>query len=361
MPANLPPQYKVLEENLRSASTDEERLHWLEEMMSEIPKHKGTEKLRAELKKKISQINKKLEGGGAKKRSAHWKVEREGCGQVFLVGGPNCGKSSLLGRLTGAEPKVGDYPFTTTLPQSGMVEYEDVQVQLVDMPALHEGFTEWWYFNLVRNADLVLLLLDLSTGECIEHLESCLRLLAQNKILPTTLPDGDWSALFEDGAVPAALDHEPGEGEAGRMYIPFVFVGAKADHPEAAGNLEVLRELFFRGSSGDAGEVPPWAAHDLLLCSTENGAGLEELKRLCFAGLRKIRVYCKIPGKPPDLAKPFVLPEGANVIEFAEYVHKDFVRNLAYARIWREGVLDGQRIGRRDRLEDRDIVELHEG
>src|SRR3954453_10593164 len=167
MPANLPPQYSKAEEEFRRASAPEERLDKLREMFRLLPKHKGTEKLQAELKQKISRAREDLDGAKAKGRAGgvSHRVVREGAGQVALVGPPNAGKSALLAALTAARPEVAAYPFTTRTPQLGMMTWEDVAVQLVDLPAIAPEFLEPWVPGVVRAADAALLVVDLGDDD----------------------------------------------------------------------------------------------------------------------------------------------------------------------------------------------------
>ena len=164
MPANLPPDYLRVEQRYREAATPEAKVEALQEMLAVIPKHKGTDHLRADLRKRLSAHRKEAQQTKKKgTRAAQLDhIEREGAGQVALVGVPNAGKSSIVAACTSAAVEVADYPFTTLRPAVGMMAFEDIQIQLVDLPPIHPDYTESWAFNIVRNADLTLLTIDLS-------------------------------------------------------------------------------------------------------------------------------------------------------------------------------------------------------
>ena len=164
MPANLTPQYRAAEARFKSAHTFEERRAALEEMLATIPKHKGTEKMQADLKRRLARLRHEEETRTSRHGHAI-KVDPEGAAQVVLLGPPNCGKSSLLAALTHAEPSIADYPFTTTRPQPGMMAFEDVQIQLVDLPPVAAQHMDPWLPGLVRGADAALLLVDPTSSE----------------------------------------------------------------------------------------------------------------------------------------------------------------------------------------------------
>src|SRR3954453_8943800 len=190
MPANLPPQYSRAEEEFRKAATAGERLEKLREMFRLLPKHKGTEKLQSDLKKRISRTRDEIEGAksSGKKGGVSYRIPREGAGQVVLVGPPNAGKSALLAALTNATPEVADYPFTTRRPMPGMMTFENVQIQLVDMPPISHEYMESWMSQITRNADGVLLVVDLSDAGVLDAVELSAEVLQEWKILPTARP-----------------------------------------------------------------------------------------------------------------------------------------------------------------------------
>jgi uncharacterized protein len=329
MPANLPPQYSKAEDDHRQAATPAARLEALRAMFRLLPKHKGTEKLQAELKQKISRAKEELEGGPAQGRAGGFghRVPREGAGQVVLVGPPNAGKSALLAALTHARPEVAAYPFTTRAAQPGILLWQDVPIQLVDLPPITAECLEPWVPGLVRAADAALLVVDLGADDLIDAAEAALDRLARAH-----------TELVAERPCDA--------GDEAIQHVRTALVANKVDAPGAADRLEVLRDLF-------GGRFP------LVACSAARGTGLDEVRRLSYDRLGVMRVYTKIPGKPVDRARPFALPEGSTVRELARAVHHDFERGLKYARVWGSGAFEGQSVGRDHELHDADVVELH--
>ena len=329
MPANLPPQYGKAEEVYRKAATPADRLDALRELFRLLPKHKGTEKLQSDLKQKISRAKDDIEGakGGAKKAGVSHRVPREGAGQVVLVGAPNVGKSALLAALTSAKPEVAPYPFTTRAPYPGMMAWEDVRVQLVDLPPITSDFLEPWVPDVIRSADAALLVVDLADDDVADAAESVLKRLAAAH---TELV----------GALPFDVEDET------IQHVKTVMVANKRDAEGAAGRLDVLREWW-----GGAFPVLP--------ISVERGEGLDDLRRASYDLLGVLRVYTKIPGKPPDRTKPFTIPTGSTVLDLAREIHRDLEQSLKFARVWGTGVFEGQTVKRDHELHDADVVELH--
>lgn len=325
MPANLPPEYFEAEKKLRLAKTPEEKIAVLQEMLAIMPKHKGTEKLQGELKAKISKLRKEAQKRRVKRKGYGFHIPKEGAAQVVLAGPPNGGKSQIVAQLTKANPEVAPYPFTTRKPVVGMTLFEDVYLQLVDLPPITEEFTEPWVMDLVRRADLVLLVIDLGQDDVLDQVETVVNRLERSKI---------------------RLAFGPMEEEDGYSYKKVLLVSNKIDLPRAEERLEILRDLY-----GQGGSVVPISARE--------GVGLEELKREIFLALDIIRVYTKAPGKPVDRSEPVILPRGSTVIDAALSIHKDFAEKLKYARLWSpDNRFNGQRVERAYVLEDGDVVEF---
>ena len=330
MPANLTPDYLAAEARFREAVTIEEKLAALDEMYATIPKHKGTEHMRADIKRRISKLRSKAQQSAKKgKRFDEFHVEKQGAGQIVLLGPPNSGRSTLLARLTSAEPQIADYPYTTRSPMPGMMEFEDISIQLVDTPPMSGEHTEGGIISLARNSDAVALVLDASDDALLDQVED---IRAQTAKSRTVLA----GARSPDVDLPA-----------GTVLRRTLIVANKIDLSGAQDNSEVLKEFYSD-------------EFDILPVSAATGRGLEELRRAMFDLLGIVRVYTKIPGKPPDLDNPFTLRKGSTLIDFAGAIHKDFVHKLRFARAWGKNHLDGAQIGRDHVLEDGDVVELHE-
>jgi ribosome-interacting GTPase 1 len=327
MPANLPPEYLEAEKRYRAAKNPTEKLARLEDMLTLLPKHKGTDKLRADLRRRISKVKASSQAKkSAGKRESAFQIDKEGAGQVVVVGPANVGKSALVASLTNANPEVADFPLTTWKPTPGMMPVENIQIQLVDTPPLNRDYVEPGLLDLIRRSDLILLVVDLQTDP-VQQLEEAANLLEENRIIPRHLRD-----RYED--------------ERLLKFIPCLVLANKNDDQNTDENLEIFREL----ANND------WP---MISVSTITGRNLELLKNTLVQELQIIRVYSKAPGKEPDLTSPFVLKTGSTVEDFAGKVHKDFANKLKIAKVWGDGVFDGQMVQRDYILKDGDVVELH--
>ncbi len=326
MPANLTPEFLAARERFNKAKTLEEKLDALQEMLATIPKHKGTEKMQADIKRRIAKLREQMEqarrsgkGGGPS-----YHVEREGAAQIVLVGPPNSGKSSLLAALTNATPVIAPYPLSTLKPVPGMMEYEDVQIQLVDLPPITPEYTEGWVYGLIRMADAVALCLDLASPRWREEAEEVVELLRARHIVLTAGPTRpvDWRTVEKRTvAVGLKVDVVPEAGEAFRSWAQDRFPGVCA--------------------------------------STVTGEGLEALRSLLFRASGIVRIYTKKPGQPPDFSKPYTIREGATVLDVVKEIHKDFVKRLKYVRLWGSGKFQGQQVPLDHVVQDKDVVEIH--
>jgi ribosome-interacting GTPase 1 len=329
MPANLTPQYKEAEERFRKATTRDEKLVALHEMLALLPKHKGTEKIQADLRRRLARLEEEAESAhkGGPTRAEPGHVRHEGAGQWVLLGPPNAGKSALLKALTGAHPEVAPYPFTTRLPQPGMMPYEDVQVQIVDAPPVTPAHTEVWMPNLARNADGCAIVLDVAADDLEDGFAACQAILERARVWPA-------SRSLPADASPVLVVH------------PIFVVANKCDLDDDGTFAELAR-----GAVGD--DLPFFSV------SAEHGHGLDALRERLFLELGRIRIYTKEPGKKPEHERPFVLPQGATVHDLAVAVHKEVAEHFKFARIWGSAAFEGQQVDREHVLNDRDVVELH--
>jgi ribosome-interacting GTPase 1 len=332
MPANLPPEYFEAERRFKQASTPAEKIFTLEELIATIPKHKGTDRLRGDLRRKLSQLKKEAEVARHSKKGGKsylYVVQREGAAQVALVGFANSGKSSILASVTNATPVIAEYPISTLTPLPGMMPFEDIQIQLVDLPPVGNESTDGWVSGILRTADALLIVLDLTEDPEI-----------QADLLIEQL--GRWNIkIFNNFPSPNSKLKT-----SLALFKRALLVGNKNDQPSTKESFMRLKEKY---------------SH-LCTCisvSALKKENIEELKREIFGISGIIRVYSKPPGKEPDFSTPFTISSGSSVLELAESIHKDFVPNLKFARIWGSARFGGQRVEKSYVLKDRDVVEFH--
>ena len=320
MPANLNPEYFEAEEKFKNAETNDEKLAALQEMLRVIPKHKGTEKMQADLKRRLARLRKecqKQKAAGSQRRPFHY-VEREGAGRVVLCGPPNGGKSSLLGSLTRAEARIAAYPFTTRVPQPGMMVYEDIQIQLVDTPPIAEEMLEGWQLAMIEQADLSVVVFGLDDPDLLEQTEYVL-------------------SVFEQRGIVLGL------AERTKVLV----CGNKIDVAGCEENFAAWKELF-----EEVFEPYPMSAI--------SNPYLEGFRKLIFDSLGIVRVYTRSPGSSRKKDEtPYVLKQGTTVLQAAKAIHKDLAAGLKFARIWGKGKYDGQMVERDYVLKDGDLLEVH--
>jgi len=325
MPANLPPQYFEAEKRYRTAKDPEEKIEALQTMLAIMPKHKGTDKLHAELRRKIAKFSQETERKYATARRTGFYIKREGAGQVILVGPPSVGKSQILAALTKATPEIAAYPFTTKVPMPGMANFEDIQIQLVDTPPIGHKEIRILFANTLRGTDLIAIVVDLSL-ESLNQVENTLQELKGVRIEPRAEGMGQ----ITPGSYPKKM----------------LIIGNKNDQEGSHDNWKALYSQYFR-------------FFPMISISAKEGKGLEELRTTIYHALEIVRVYTKTPGSKVNLSDPMVLRKGSTVEEAAESIHKDFRIELKYAVVWGSGKYEGQRVGRKHILQDRDIIEFH--
>lgn len=328
MPANLPPEYFDAEKRYRQAKAPGEKVEILEEMLAIVPKHKGTDKLRADLRKRVS----KLKSQAKKKKSPSrrdslYAIDKEGAAQIAVIGPPNTGKSSLVSALTNAKPEIADFPHTTWGPSPGMIPFENIQFQLVDTPPLSREFMDQNLADLIRRADILLIVLDLH-GDPLQQLEDTLYVLKERL------------RIYPEGQSPSVEKGKP-------PLIKKVLVAVnKMDGQADEGDYEVFLEL-----SGLKLPSLGISIHSKLYLTT--------LVEKIYETSGIIRVYSRPPGKEPDLDTPFVLPVHSTMEDLASKIHKDLKEKLKFARVWGKEVYDGQMVQRDYTLQDGDVVEIH--
>jgi ribosome-interacting GTPase 1 len=323
MPANLTPQYLEAEKNYRAAKTTQEKITWLEEMLAVMPKHKGTDHLRADLRTKIANLSKSLDKKAATARTS-MKIEKAGAAQIAVIGPPNTGKSQIVAAITNAKPTVAAYPYTTQAATPGMMHYENVQIQLIDTPPFDEQ-PEWWLLNIIRRADAILIVVDLSQ-DALTQADTMITVLKEKSIGLGQAP---------------ALENEE---ESAVSYKKTLLAANKADLDPDGQNYRDLQEMY--------GIALPTIAISAI-------SNLDELKKRIFEMLNVIRVYTKTPGSKPDMTDPIVLETGSTLEMAAMAIHKSLAQRMKYARVWGSGKFDGIMVKRDHVLQDGDIIELH--
>lgn len=382
MPTNLSPEYFKAEERYLQARTLEERILATEELIRAAPKHKGTEKLLKTLKQRLAKLRRELQekreskvgrGGGPS-----FAVKKEGAAQVALVGLPNSGKSWLLRKLTSARPEVADYPFTTRELVPGMMQFEDVQVQLVEVPAIVEGSSLGrglgaQPLSAARNADIIALVIDTS-ADPLQQIQVLVDELGAAGIRLNQRPPKITVQRRSMGGIEirGAEMVEGGEAEIKRIlqdhriHNAFVVVEEPVKSEKIEEVLDesvVYRRAFIILTKYDQ----PEAAEKLRLLERKLGTffqivtvetAVKGLKKSIYENLDLIRVYTKRPDEEPA-KRPIVLPKGSTVLQVARAVHKDFEKSLKFARVWGSTRFPGQQVSREYVLQDKDIVELH--
>lgn len=327
MPANLPPTYLEAEKRYREAKTTEEKIGALEEMFALIPKHKGTDKLQADLKHRISKHREEAQKKkGAVRQKSMYAIDKEGAAQVVVVGPPNSGKSSLIAALTNAEPEIAPFPHTTHKPTPGMAAFENIQFQLIDTPPIAREYTDPLLADLIRRADIVVILLDVAADLITQH-EETLSVLASFRIFP------EGESVSDD-----VKRHV--------FFKKIIMLVNKVDGERQEEDFQTFLELTR-------------LSMPTLPLSILNTKNLDAFLKLLYEKSGVIRVYSKNPGKEPDLNEPFVIPRDSTLEDLAGRIHKDFLVKLKFARIWGKALHDGQMVQRDYVMHDGDVVEIH--
>jgi ribosome-interacting GTPase 1 len=391
MPTNLPPEAKDKWAEVEATNDPKLKLQKYQEFLSEVPQHKGTMKLRGQIKKKMATIRKDLDdkkrkgtgkGGGGPKLF----IEKEGAAQIALLGMTNVGKSSLLAALTNAKVEVSPNPYTSREPVPSIMSYMDIRFQVVEAPAMMEGSADgkaWGMATLgsARNADGLILMVDLSRSP-ISQLDLMLGELEKSRVL-VSKPKGrvdinrkhagvslrvilvgkligcsmrEVEALLRSYRINDAIVKISGEITLDEIedaifestiYKPALIIANKTDLKGAEANLRRLEAHV-------NGKLP------IIAVSCEKRRGLEQLGEELFKTMEIIRIYTKEPGNKLPSSNPFTLKRGATLQDLAKSIHGEFVKEFAFARVWAKRlVFSPQKVGLSFVLEDGDIVEIH--
>jgi len=328
MPANLPPVYRKAEEEYRRAQTSAEQVLCLEQLLTLIPRHKGTEHLQADLKTRLKEAraaaqSEKLSAATGRSR----RIPRQGAGTVVLVGAPNSGRSRIVSELTSAKPEVAVYPFTTRKPFPAMMPCDGALVQLIDTPPVAEGCLEPYLVNYVRSADLVLLCVDGSSDTACEDTRAVMQQFEKRKTLLSTRTGFD-------------------ETNYSQLHVRTLLVVTRGSGTGLQTRLQQIDRTLPR-------TLP------VICTELTDASSRETLRQHIFESLGVIRVFTKAPGQPAKYQDPFTIPRNGTVDDLARCVHCDLAESLKFARVWGQGVHDGQSVGRDHRLSEGDLIELH--
>ena len=391
MPTNLPPEAMDKWEEVEAAHTPQEKLKKMQEFLSCVPQHKGTMKLRGTIKKKMAVIradldDKKRKGTGKSSGGPKLFIEKEGSAQIALIGMTNVGKSCLMSATTNSKVLVTPTPYSTHEPVPGIMNYSDVQFQLVEAPAVMEGSadgrgTGHVTLGLARNADGVILMVDLSRDPVGQlklvlseleksrvlvnkpsgrvdidrrHAGAALRIILLGRLIGCSMRDVEdllRGYKVNDAIVRISGDVELDDVEdaifESTIYKPAVIVANKLDLKGAQANLRHLKQYV-------NGKLP------VIAMSCEQKVGLEELGKALFESLGVIRIFTKEPGMRVHSDHPFALRRGVTVNDLAKNIHKEFVSNFLFAMVWAKRLpFSPKKVGLSFVLDDGDIVEIH--
>jgi small GTP-binding protein len=290
MPINAGPEYFVAEKKFAAAKTKEQKIAALEEMIRTLPKHKGTDHMLAQLRKRLARLKDEVEAAGKSGGRSGFSLKKEGAAQVCILGPTQSGKSTLLNSLTNAKVQVSDHAFTTKSPKVGMMTYGDVPIQIIEIPSTFEPE----FLSVARTSDLLIVLFDATRD--------------------VTKQEAEIRKILDERAI----------------NVPAIFVRNKRF---------VERSKY-------------------ISISAKDGFGLQQLKDLIWSKLGLIRVYTKSPGKERELPPVAVRP-GSTVKDLTKEIHKDFLKNFKFARIYNETKFSGMKVGLDYILKDLDTIEIH--
>lgn len=356
MPVNATTDYFLAEKKFNDAKTTTEKIKALEEMLRTSPSHKSSENLRASIKQRLAKYRGLLEKEKTTKGSGFSVSIKKDCSaQVIIIGFPNSGKSYLLSKLTNAKPEIADYEFTTKRPEVGIMEYTGVKIQIIEIPALFEGFIYKdkgpSFFSVIRNADLVLFLIDEAkdTEEQLRILNSEFEkaYIRLNKKRPDITikrhATGGLSFIGNSGNKIETLKKILMENSIFNATVEFHEKVSLEELQDCLNEkITYLPCIFVKNKKQG------WTQKDL-----------GEIKNKIWENLNLIRIFTKTPGKEKDWP-PVAMKNDSTINNLALVIHKDFLRKFKYARVWGNSAkFPGQRIGLDHVLEDNDIIEIH--
>jgi len=387
LPANLTAEAKAKWQQAQAAKNLKEKLLLFQEFLSLIPKHKGNERLRAQTKTKIAQLKQDIVVQRGRKAGGRtsWTVERVGSVQVMLYGPTNVGRSSLLSKLTNAQPPVATYEYTTQRPIPGMLQFEDIQIQLVELPAPQIGSQGTFRIqpemsDLVRSSDALMLVVDLSNNpfsqlsSLIASLEdihvSTLRTSSRVEIIPEK---GSGEIRIATAGVqqskPAEKIRELLHSYGIRNALVRIYGEVTLDDVEDAilenvtiykPTIVVANKLDLRKNEETTTELAEKTSLPSILTSCLTCQGLPQVAPTLFRTLDMVRVYTKEPNETKPSEHPFVVRTGTTVKELARNIHTDLAERYRYSRIWGPtSKFPGERVGPDHILGDQDVVEIH--
>ena len=298
---NQSPFYQKAEAKFLAAQTDEDRLKFLEEMIRECPKHKSSEKMLANLKTRRIKLKEKIERERkVKKSSGKTGIKKEDM-QAVLIGKTKSGKSSLLSLLTNAKPEISSYNFATKKPVIGMIDYDGVGIQLIEVPAIE---SEYFDKGIVNSADTILILI--TDLEQIPEIEK--------KI----------------------------EKANGKRIILFNKIDLLSENEK--------RKIYATLQS---------KKYNFILISVKTKENIEQLKEKLFHSFEKIRIYTKQPEEKQKSKKPIILNPSSTVKDVAEKILKGFSSHILQTKIWGpSSKYPRQVVGLKHELKDLDVVEF---
>ncbi len=359
----------------------QEEIIRIEEEIRNTKYNKATQFHIGRLKAKLAKLREEQKKRAVGKGGLGYGIKKEGDATVLFVGFPSVGKSTLLNRITRADSKIGDYDFTTLTVIPGVMEYKGARIQVLDVPGLVEGAAEGKgrgkeILSVVRNADLVLIMIDASDrGRSMEQLKTIQEEMYKagfrfNQKRPDVVirkrNSGGISAgsavrltrmtlegvrsmmrefkitnaevtIREDVSQDQLIDCIIGN----RVYVPAIIVANKIDVTEDTDSLKGLENC-----------IP---------VSATRGTNIGRLKEMIWDKLGLIRVYLKKAGREPDMEEPFIMKDGVTVGDVCTRIHGDFGDRFRFARVWGSGRFPGQKVGMGYILSDRDVVEIHIG